>query len=203
MRDWLGRVIAGPLLRASCHHMRKKKVPFTCGCGSCAEHRTFFLVFRRGLQRLRHLEGVTAGDNCPLKGRKLHRRENRRKSPDRETLQRQGESPKKRTEKGSEGTENTKGSTRTSSASAKRRQPASEREHQKNTQDSATNWQSARGRRRGPPAQSRGANHGRKQARKEELGSDGAHVPTHVLSHAGPQRCRGGTRKRPRPCQRM
>ena len=51
---------------------------------------------------------VTAGGNCPLKGRKLRRRENRRKSPGRETLQRQGESPKKRTEKGNERTENTK-----------------------------------------------------------------------------------------------
>ena len=68
---------------------------------------------------------------APQKGRKLHRRENRRKSPGQETLQRQGESPKKRTEKGIERTENTKRSTRSSSASATRRQPASKREHQK------------------------------------------------------------------------
>ena len=71
------------------------------------------------------------------------------------SLQRQGGSPKKHSGKGSARSGNTKGSTRSSSASAKRRLPASEREHQKNSQDNATNWQSARECRQGPPAQSR------------------------------------------------
>ena len=62
----------------------------------------------------------------PFKGRELSRRENQGSTPIRVTPQRQGESPKNRTEKGNKLTKCTKKSTGSSSAGATKKHPAAE-----------------------------------------------------------------------------